>query len=47
MNWKKLFKVLRGIRVPDNIVDLVESLYQFNYMVLRVDGEESKAFQAE
>ena len=29
------------------VVDLVESLYEFNSMVVRVDGEESEAFQSE
>ena len=40
VNWKK------G-RVRAHIVDLVESLYQFNSMKVRVDNEESEAFQEE
>ena len=46
VNWKKFFKVPREMGVPDHIADLVESLHEFNSMLVRVDGEESKAFQA-
>ena len=38
VNWKKLFKVPREIRVPAHVVDLMESLHEFNTMMLRVDG---------
>lgn len=33
MNWKKRYKVLREMSVLSQIVDLVESLYKFNFMV--------------
>ena len=33
--------------VPACVVGLVEFLYEFNSMVVRVDSEESEAFQAE
>ena len=46
VNWKKLFKLLKEVGVSAYIVDLVESLYKFNYIMVRVDGEESEAFQA-
>lgn len=47
MNWKKLYNVLREMVVPSYIVNLEEFLYEFNAMVMEVDGEKSKAFQAE
>ena len=47
MNWKKRFKVLREMGVLVQIVDLVESLYEFISMMVGVDGEESEAFPAE
>ena len=47
MNWQKLFEVLREMRVPAHIVDLVESLCEINSMVVRVYGEESEAFGVE
>ena len=47
MNWKKLpLQSQKEIEIPTNIVDLVESLHEFNSMVLRVDTEESEAFKA-
>ena len=46
VNWNKLLKVLRKIGVPAHTVDLVQSLCEFNSMVVRVDGEESEVFQA-
>ena len=33
--------------IPDHTVDLMESLYEFNFVVVRVHGKESEAFQAE
>ena len=39
--------ISREIRVLAHIADLVESLCEFNSMLMRVDGEESEAFQAE
>ena len=47
VNWKKLFEILREMGVPAHVVDLVESLYRLNSMVVRVDGEKSEAFQAQ
>ena len=47
VNWKKFFEVLREIGVRAHIVDLVESLYEFNSMMIRVDGEEPEDFQVE
>ena len=47
VNWKKLFEVLREMGVQAHVVDLVESLYGFNSLVVRGDAKESEAFQAE
>ena len=47
VNWKKLFEVLREIVALAHIVDLVETLNEFNSLLVRADGEESEAFQAE
>ena len=41
VNWKKIFKVLREMRIPTHTVDLVESLHELYSMVARVDGEKS------
>ena len=35
------------MRLPSHILDLVEFLYEFNSMLVRVDGEESEVFQLE
>ena len=44
VNWKKLFEVLKELGVTAHVVGLVESLYEFNSMIVKVDGEESEAF---
>ena len=35
------------MKVPACIVDFVESLYEFNSVMVKVYGEESEAFQGE
>ena len=42
VNWKKLFKVLREMGILALIVDLTESIYEFNCMAMRVYGGESE-----
>ena len=47
MDWEKLFKDPREVGVRAHLVDLVESLYELNSVMMRVDGKESKAFGVE
>ena len=42
-----MYKILREMGAPSHLVDLVESLYDDNTMMVRVDGEESEVFCAE
>ena len=45
--WIRKNSSLREMGVPTHIVDLVESLYEVNSVVVKVDRKESKVFQTE
>ncbi len=46
VKWKELYEVLREMGVPSHLVNMVESLYGDNTMVVKMDGEESSDFRA-
>ena len=47
VEWRELCEILREMGVPSHLVDLVESLYGDNTMVVRANREESEAFRVE
>ena len=40
-------KFLEKWRIPAHVVDMVQSPYEFNSIVVRVDDDECEAFQAQ
>ena len=47
VKWRELYEILWEMGVPSRLVDLVESLFGDNTLVVRARAEEYEAFRAE